>query len=255
MSMHRLSIGFPSETLTLQCSLTALVPADRTLLKNRDIPILWLLHGLSDDHTMWERMTSIERYADARGLAVIMPAVGRSWYTNMRSPATARYRDFLADEVPAVVRSLLPVSSKRERNYIAGLSMGGYGALKLALLHPDRYAFAASLSGAVDIASRFDTWDRSEITAVFGSRESLAASDDDLFRLVDKRVHEGADLPEIMLACGTEDFLHEDNLRFRDLLASHGVAHTYQEEPGTHDWEFWDRWIQRVIDRLPIPTV
>ena len=261
MAMDRIELAFFSETLGVRCSLTALVPQGKGLARDRDIPVLWLLHGHSDDHTIWSRATSIERYADARGLAVVMPAVGLSWYTNMKAPLSQRYRDFIADDVPAVVRSLLPVSSDRSKNYVAGLSMGGYGAMKMGLLYPERYAYAASLSGVVDISALLDgphdepidPVGASEFASVFGSPDALRESDDNLMRLVEKRVSEKADLPELFLVCGTEDFLYANNQNFRRRLESLGVAHEYKEEPGTHEWGFWDRWIRYVVEHLPIP--
>src|SRR5437868_6066068 len=105
-------------------------------------PTLTLLHGLSDDHTIWSRRTSIERYAAARNLAVIMPAAGRSFYQDMASGA--RYWTFVSEELPAILRHFFPLSEKRADNFVAGLSMGGYGAMRLALAHPERFAAAAS---------------------------------------------------------------------------------------------------------------
>ena len=106
-------------------------------------PTLYLLHGLSDDHTVWQRRTSIERYVEGLNLAVVMPAVQRSFYTDMVTGQ--RYWTFISEEVPAVARHFFPLSEDRDENYVAGLSMGGYGAFKLALAHPERYAAAAIL--------------------------------------------------------------------------------------------------------------
>jgi S-formylglutathione hydrolase FrmB len=115
-------------------------------------PTLYLLHGLSDDHTIWMRRTSVERYAAAKNLAVIMPAVGRSFYQDMASGP--RYWSFLSEELPALCQRWFPLSSSREETFAAGLSMGGYGALRLGLLQPDRFGAVASLSGALDVARR-----------------------------------------------------------------------------------------------------
>ena len=136
--------------------------------------------------------------------------------------------------------------------------------MKLALLHPERYAYAASLSGAVDIAAILDVRRAppgvpldpaivSEFACVFGSPEALKDSDDNLFVLAAKCAAEKAELPELFAVCGTEDFLYQDNLNFRRHLSKLGIALDYREEPGTHEWGFWDRWIRYVVEHLPIP--
>ena len=122
-----------------------------------DAPVLYLLHGLSDDDTIWLRRTSIERYAAPLGLAVVMPQVARSFYTD--EAHGNRYWTFLSEELPQLARSFFHLSDRREDTFVAGLSMGGYGALKWALHRPGRFAAAASLSGALDlVAVSQDEW-------------------------------------------------------------------------------------------------
>ncbi len=129
--------------------------------------MLYLLHGMSDDHTAWLRYTSIERYAARHGLAVVMPAVGRSFYANEAHGHP--YWDFLSEELPAVVGRFLRVSDRREDTFVAGLSMGGYGAFKWALRQPERFAAAASLSGALDVVALAALPERDELPRrVFG---------------------------------------------------------------------------------------
>ena len=123
--------------------------------------MLYLLHGLTDDHTGWQRYTSIERYADEAGLAVVMPAVHHSFYTD--EVHGHAYWTYVSEELPALVHRLFRVSDRPEDTFAAGLSMGGYGAVKLALSHPDRYAAAASLSGTLDITYMADREDRAAI--------------------------------------------------------------------------------------------
>ncbi len=215
------------------------------------LPCLWLLHGLSDDHTIWQRRTSIERYVDGLELAVVMPAVARSFYTDMRHGG--RYWSFVSEEVPAVARSLFPLSPLREHNFAAGLSMGGYGAFKLALRHPERYAAAASLSGALDLAGRAAGPDMSaDMRLIFGDPPAVAGSDDDLLALAG-RVAGMADAlhPQLFQWCGTDDSLYAENQTFRDHAQKLGLPLTYTESPGGHSWSCWDLQIQHVLSWLP----
>ena len=192
--MALLSWNFHSHTLGISASANVILP-QAAVEKGEKLPVLYLLHGLSDDHTNWQRRTSIERYADPLGLAVVMPAVNRSFYANMAHGP--RYWDFISEELPQLARSFFPLSDKRADTFVAGLSMGGYGAFKVALSHPDRYAAAASLSGAVDMARRIANLDeidpnwRAEMEDIFGPLESISGSANDLFHLVDphERIH------------------------------------------------------------------
>ncbi|MGG1552637.1 alpha/beta hydrolase [Paenibacillus ferrarius] len=214
-------------------------------------PTLLLLHGLSDDHSIWMRRTSIERYASKHGIAVVMPAVNRSFYTDMAYGP--KYWTFISEELPVIARSFFPLAEERELNYVAGLSMGGYGALKLALTHPDRYAAAASLSGVVDIANRMHAFPQ-DAMLIFGEGAEVRGTASDLFHLAEQVVRSSQPSPQLYQICGTEDFLYEDNVRFRDYLRSIGLEAKYEEEPGQHEWGFWDRHIQNVLEWLPLPN-
>lgn len=207
-------------------------------------PVLYLLHGLSDDHTAWTRYTSIERYAAARGLAVVMPAAGRSFYAN--EAHGHRYWDWVSQELPRLVGQLFRVSEAPEDTFVAGLSMGGYGALKLALTHPDRYAAAASLSGALDLVRIAQDPQRSELIGrVF---DHAVGPDDDLFALLDR----AASVPPLHVSCGTEDVLVGSNRTFVAAAEAAGVAVTTDFRPGEHVWSLWDAVIQDVIAWLPV---
>lgn len=214
-------------------------------------PTLYLLHGLSDDHTIWMRRTSIERYASAMGLAVVMPAVNRSFYTDM--PNGHKYWQFVSDELPALARSFFPLSDKREDNYVAGLSMGGYGAMKLALTHPDRFAAAASLSGVMDVKWSIQAHSGGEFQWLFGNYGGIDGTPADLFQLATELADSGKEQPKLFQFCGTEDFLYDSNLRFRDHVRQKGLELTYEEGPGGHSWEIWDNRIQDVLKWLPLP--
>jgi len=246
---------FYSEVLGLSTSMYVILPQQtesqigmKTNSFDDKHPTLYLLHGLSDDHTIWLRRTSIERYVAPLGLAVVMPNVHRSFYTDMA--IGYRYWTFISEELPHIARSFFPLSEKREHNFVAGLSMGGYGAFKLALRCPERFAAAASLSGALDMASRLDV--REEMKLIFGGKEQFIRSDNDLFYLAEKLVTSDLPRPLLYQCCGTEDFLYDHNTRFRDHCRKLGLPLTYEEEPGTHEWGYWDLKIRRVLEWLPI---
>lgn len=215
---------------------------------------LYLLHGLSDDHTIWMRRTSIERYANDCGIAVVMPSVDRSWYTDTASGAP--YFTFLTDELPRVCRGYFRgMSERREDNLIAGLSMGGYGAIKAALLCPERFGYCASLSGALNVAAR--TMKASELEewrGIFGfsleSADELKGTDHDLFAIAARNQAAGVAFPKLFMWCGTEDRLLESNRLFDAHLTDLGVPHLYQESEGNHSWKWWDLHIQDALRYL-----
>lgn len=219
-----------------------------------DPPVLYLLHGLSDDDTAWSRYTSIERYVAPLGLAVVMPQAGRSFYTDEEHGN--RYWTFLSEELPQVCRSFFRLSDRREDTFVAGLSMGGYGAVKWALRDAGRFAAAASLSGALDVASRRRNTDRPINPGiwhtVFGDRP-IEGSDDDLLRLLDRGPSDHA--PALYLGCGTEDHLYPDNVGFAEAAQRRNLPVTVDFGPGGHDWAYWDAKIQDVLAWLPLEDV
>lgn len=260
--MALIHCDFFSDALGLSTSMTVILPQTTTRQIGMDgralrkyHPTLYLLHGLSDDHTIWQRRTSIERYVADLGLAVVMPNVARSWYADM--DRGLKYWTFVSEELPAVARSFFPLSHRRDDNFVAGLSMGGYGAFKLALTKPAMFAAAASLSGALDMAHRIattpdDEW-RRELENVFGDLAAFAGSRHDTLALATKLAQSGEPRPLLYQCCGTADFLYDHNLRFRDHARSLGLDLAYDEHPGrAHDWGYWDEAIQRVLRWLPI---
>ena len=222
-------------------------------------PTLYLLHGLSDDHTIWSRRTSIERYAAAKNIAVVMPAVARSFYQDMASGP--RYWTFVSEELPALTRSFLPLSAERKDTFAAGLSMGAYGALRLGLAKPDAFAAVAGLSGALDVVRACRTSGRlgsrisdREIVSMFGPDLAPGGTDADLWHLAGQVAQSAGPKPEMFLACGTEDALLEENRAFHRHLETINLPHAYSEGPGDHEWGYWDAQIQQVLDWLPIQS-
>ncbi len=214
---------------------------------------LFLLHGLSDDYSCWMRRTSIERYAAEHGIAVVMPNVGRSWYTD--TAYGAKYFTFVTGELPAVCRSYFNgMSHKREDTFVAGLSMGGYGAVKAALRCPETFGGCASLSGAFDITDMRRVNMMDEWKGIFGFEledpAELAGSIHDVYALAEKNRKEGIPFPKMYLWCGQSDFLLDANRKFRDLLAQLQVDHHYAESEGNHSWKWWDMHIQDALKYL-----
>jgi putative tributyrin esterase len=247
-------VNFFSEVLTMRSTMYVLLPqrslAEKKSKRTPKYRILYLLHGYSDDHTAWMRWSSIEKYVEGLNLAVVMPAGNLSFYTDMAQGKN--FMQFISEEVPAVARDMFSLSDKREDNFIAGLSMGGYGAFKLALTYPERYAAAASLSGVVDIAdtsihakARKDDW-MAEFRAIFGDIDKMAGSKHDLFALA-RNVAKASIKPRLYQCCGTEDILYAGNVRFRDEALKLPLDLTYEEGPGEHVWPYWDQMIQNVL--------
>lgn len=247
---------FYSETLGIQTAVYILLP-DKAVLKQSDkpLPVLYLLHGLSDDHTMWMRQTRLEQYARRYRVAIVMPAVNRSFYMDMAHGA--KYDSFIAQELPALVESYFPVSQQREDRFAAGLSMGGYGALKLGLSRPGRYAAVASFSGALRVEDSYDARSGKsdeflrELDDAFGGEQALHNGHGNLSALAKRLAETPEKSPRIYISCGTEDFLFETNERFvRDFGKLLPIE--YHTEPGAHTWDFWDKHIERVLRWLPL---
>lgn len=229
-----------SETLLKMVGTNVLLP-DAGL---GPFPVFYLLHGLSDDYTAWIRRTSIERYISGVPLIVVMADGGRGFYTdNADGPAYGR---FFAEELPACIERIFPARTDRAGRCIGGLSMGGYGALRLALTHPDRYVSANSHSGAL-LAWRHDpsftSLAAAEHQRIFGPRANGSAHD--LIVLAEKA--SSGLRPKLRIDCGTEDFLLPANRAYRDTLRKLGIAHEYEEYPGTHEWGYWDLHVREAI--------
>ena len=258
--MAHLRCDFFSDSLSLSTSMTIILPQQTSNqigmageVSEGPPPVLYLLHGLSDDDTTWLRRTSIERYAAPLGLAVVMPQVHRSFYTD--EAYGGRYWTFLTSELPALVSSFFRVSDRPEDTFVAGLSMGGYGALKWALRQPERFAAAACLSGAVHLSGlrsgRTRPDDPQLFERIFGDR-SIDGGPDDLFALAEQA--DPASVPPLWVSCGTEDELYADNAAFADACDRLGLPVTSEFPPGVHDWALWDAQIQKVLAWLPLSS-
>ncbi|MDU6263183.1 MAG: alpha/beta hydrolase family protein [Anaerocolumna aminovalerica] len=222
---------------------------------NDKYPTLYLLHGMGGNNTSWIRRSSIERYVDNMGIAVVMPTTHLGWYTDMYHGH--KYWTFISQELPAICHEFFPgMSEKREDNFVAGLSMGGYGAFKLALGCSDRFFGAASLSGALDSSdlANIDTSNKDFFENVFGPLDKVIGSDNDLFTLATKLKESGKPLPKLYMWCGTEDFIYNGNRAMKEHLENLGFDLTYEESAGDHQWKYWDEKIQDVLKWLPLKS-
>ena len=252
--MAFLQIQFYSDALNVASTVNVILPEANQGIgvearaKNEPPQVLYLLHGYSDDHSIWMRRTSVERYAASHNLAVIMPAVNHSFYCN--EVCGERYWDYVSEELPETMHRFLCLSCRPEDTYVAGLSMGGYGAMRLALTYPERFAAAASFSGAVDLAAMLTgrpdedlfSWKR-----VLGDLASVPGSGVDTMYLMKKNA-DAPRKPKLYVSCGTKDFLYPLHLRFVPALRENGWDVTSYEEPdAVHEWGFWDRQIRSFI--------
>ncbi len=215
-------------------------------IKCNQMRVLYLLHGLSEDSTSWQRYTSLERYIRHNtDTMVVMPDAGRSFYTDMAYGGA--YYTYITQELPQIIASMFKVSQKREDTYIAGLSMGGYGAFKIALRNPEKYYAAASFSGVLDIASHLKAADvlPKEAFAIIGEKKDIDNSEENLMHLLKK---EFKIKPKLLQMCGTEDFLYQDNINFKKEVEKYDFCYEYREGPGAHTWDFWDECLKYALE-------
>ncbi len=223
----------------------------------RRYPVLYLLHGYTDHYPAWVSYTNITQYARSYEEIIVMPEGDNSFYTNSGSDPQLAWEDFLVQDLIPYIDTHYRTLASRQGRAIAGLSMGGYGALKLGLKYPQFFAAAASLSGAL-AAARWrekpgpDPVFKTLIEGVFGPRDNPERERNDPFTLIGKLP--AADVPHLYLAIGSQDFLLEENREFVRLLATLKIPYEYREVPGKHEWPVWDQQIQVVL-ALQAPVI
>lgn len=236
--MALIDLTYFSNVLIKQTSVSVLYPETG----KGPFPVFYLLHGLSDDHSMWLRQTRLESYMKDIPMIVVMPDGHRRWYTdNEDGPAYAKH---LGEELPARIESMFHAKTSGRARCIGGLSMGGYGALRIGLGYPHRYTSINSFSGALIIGNnhRYD-W-IPEYRQVFGDHPK--GTDHDLYHLARKAKRKGK-MPKVMIDCGIDDHLIQENRDFHAALDKIGYPHHYAEHPGEHNWDYWDAHIRDAI--------
>ena len=262
--MAIIEVNFISKCLMRTVTFNAIIPVDKfgpqaENAEQKPLKTLYLLHGIFGNYTDWVNGTRIQAWAEANDLAVIMPSGENRFYLDDEKSGEL-YGEFIGKELVEFTRKLFPLSDKREDTFIAGLSMGGYGAIRNGLKYAENFGCVIGLSAALvhdtwkdaDNSAPIFTFRRSYYEAIFGEYDKVKGSDKDPKALLLKLKEEGRPIPKMYLCCGTEDGLVTANRDFRDFLNENGVDLTYVEGPGKHDWVFWDTYIKKVLDWLPL---
>lgn len=252
--MALIGMTFFSKTLMRTVEVQVILPIDKVGAaggneKSGDFKTLYLLHGLLGSNMDWISGTCIQRWAEARGLAVVMPSGENSFYFDHALPNSA-YGTFIGQELPDMMQKTFPLSDRREDTFIGGLSMGGYGALYNGLKYSDTFSHIVGLSSAAHIFKEAGDGFLREL-ACFGDRKAAGKTDLNP-EIAFKNAKEKGDVPRIYMACGTEDALLAANRELKEFMEEQGADLTYVEAPGGHDWDFWNSQIFEALKWLPL---
>ena len=254
--MALIQVNYLSKALFRIVPLNVILPVDRfdadtnRYLNGKECKYktLYLLHGLLGNYTDWVTKTRIQKWAEEKNLAVVMPSGDNAFYFNSRTPWND-YGTFIGEELVEVTRRMFPLSPKREDTFIAGLSMGGFGALRNGIVYSGTFSHVAGLSSAVHI---FEDTSEKTNNGLFDNKKTAAGTDKNPRGAVEKMLSEHRPVPKFYMSCGTKDDLLQANVEFRDFLQMKGIAVTWDEENYGHDWDFWDSQIKKVLDWLPL---
>lgn len=246
-------VAFESKILKRSVNCVVILPVEENRL--RPFRTLYLLHGFNGQETDWIYRTNILSYVAKKNIAVVMPAGENSFYIN--SPQNS-FADFIGNELVTITRDMFPLSTKRSDTCIAGLSMGGYGAIHNGLLAYKTFGAIGALSSALfrdtllkkeRYGSRDSPFTVEYLTALFGNLDLYEGSDLDYFALT-KKVHTLCtknEFPRLYVACGLQDALLKQNREYHEFLMTNTIEHVYNEEQGEHSWNFWDLQIKKII--------
>ena len=254
--MALIQVNYQSKALFRTVPMNVILPADRFdadtdsyLNKpDRKYKPLYLLHGLLGNYTDWVSKTRIQTWAEEKNLAVVMPSGDNSFYFKSRTPWND-YGTFIGEELVDITRRMFPLSDKREDTFIAGLSMGGYGALRNGIVYSNTFSHVVGLSSAIHL---FEDLSEEANIGLFDNLKEAAESNLNPKVAVKEMLDEGRKIPGIYMSCGRNDDLLSVNEDFRDYLKEKGINVTWDEEDAGHEWYFWDSQIKKVLDWLPL---
>ena len=254
--MALIQVNYLSRALFRVVPLNVVLPADKidyatggyAMKEGQKFKTLYLLHGLLGNYTDWVSGTRIQRWAEEKGLAVVMPSGDNSFYFKSRTPWND-YETFIGKELVEVTRSMFPLSDKWEDTYVAGLSMGGYGALRNGIVFSDTFSHVIGLSSAVHL---FENLSEDANIGLFDNLEAASKTNLNPVVAVEEMLAQKRRIPKFYLSCGTKDGLLQANVSFRDYLKEKGADVTWDEEDAGHEWDFWDSQIKKVLDWLPL---
>jgi putative tributyrin esterase len=239
--------SFHSPSLNREMHYRVLLPANYEVSTQR-YPTLFLLHGLNGDYQNWSTRTSLAKYARQLNLIIVMPDAGNSWYVNSATDPADKYEDYIVKDFINEIDTHYRTIRKGSARAIAGLSMGGYAAVKFSLKYPRLFAYAGGISAALDASADLDTTHpefRDGLRKAFGEAADPARPQNDVFALLTHAVLK--DLPYLYLDCGSDDMFLAVNRKFVGRIGKLRVPYEFHEMPGGHTWNYWDAAIQRFL--------
>lgn len=249
------TVQFQSKLVGATLPYNVILPTDYEKGKTAHYPVLYLLHGLTGHYDNWVSKTQLKESAAQFQIIIVMPEGNNGWYTDSATVPTDKYESYILQElIPDVAKRYRTIETRAGRA-VAGLSMGGYGALKFGVKHPEMFVFVASMSGALSAA----TWTEAELVGgfasvwkslapVYGPMDSPVRTANDVFKLYRELPAERIPtLPYIYLDCGTEDGLLQPNRSLADVMQARTIPHEYRELPGSHSWAYWNHQVVEVL--------
>jgi len=218
----------------------------------RRFPVVYLLHGLTGHFDNWTARTRVVDYSASMDVIIVTPEGEDGWYTDNLTKENEKYETYIIKELIPEIDKKFRTIDRRDHRAIAGLSMGGFGAIKFGLKYPDMFILAGSFSGALGAANitekQFPGAIGKTINTIFGPFGGEVRKANDPFDIVRRATPDKVKaFPFLYLDCGTEDFLFENNREFVALLLEKKVPHEYRQLPGAHDWKYWDKQVGEFL--------